>query len=120
MPRKIECREIQGSVTLYGQLSLKPYFCTLPAPAGARMKYEICVETGRIRFNHTSFNEDGGTWSCDPKGGQQAHYNVTAGETRTIILVVGESWGNPDHVDIVNPSMRANTKFSYQCTYLTD
>ena len=90
MSREINCQELQGSITLYGQLTLKPYFCALPAPVGARVRYEICVEAGKIRFNHASFNEDGGTWSCGPIDGQQAHYDIAAGETKTIELAVGD------------------------------
>lgn len=118
MWRKVACGDMEGEVTLYGQLSTRPYFCSLPAPVGKRVQYEITVQEGHIRFNHSAFNEDGGTWSCPPSGGQRAHYDIHAGESVSVELVVGENWGKADHVEIVNTRMREIATLSYSCVVL--
>lgn len=116
MSRTILCQDMQGEITLYGQLSFKPYCCRLPAPEGVKLRYEIQVLEGKVRFNHTAYNEDGGTWSCPPSGGQTAHYTLLPSDTPHIItLVVGSRWGHADQIEVVNPSMRRQVRFNFCC-----
>ena len=116
MSRTILCQNMQGEITLSGQLSFKPYCCRLPAPEGAKLRYEIRVLEGNVRFNHMAYNEDGGTWSCPPPGGQTAHYTLLPSDTpHRITLAVGSRWGHADRVEVVNPAMKKEARFVYSC-----
>lgn len=110
-----KCQKTEDTICLKGQLRRGYSTALLPVNLGV-CKYIITVQKGKIRINHLSYNQDGGTWSLPPQKNQKAHYDIEAGNTRKIELVIGESFKKQDKLDIVNISMCGEAEFQY--TYL--
>ena len=115
MFKRIECREMEGSVILSGQLRRGAYDCRFPSIPG-QFVYEITVIQGKIRFNHASFDPDGGKWSMPPGEGQQAHYTLRPGQPHTIELTSGSSYHRLGQVEAVNPNLFYPARFEYRIT----
>jgi len=110
-----KCHKTEDTVCLKGQLQRGYSMALLPVNQGV-CKYNITVQKGKIRINHLSYNPDGGTWSLPPQKSQKAHYDIEAGNTRIIELVIGESFKKQDKLDVINTSMCGEAEFEY--TYL--
>lgn len=79
---------------------------------------EIKVNKGKIRLTHSSFNCDGGSFSCPPYNNQPSHYDIVQCDSVSIQINVGEQFGYIDRIYVVNPSMLECASFRYKVTFL--
>lgn len=108
----LTCLEAEDTICLKGQLCRGYSDALLPVKQGT-CKYTIIVQNGKIRINHLSFNPDGGTWNLPPQNRQKSHYDIEAGNIRTIELEIGESFDQLDILQVVNPNMSIESAFQY-------
>lgn len=97
---------------LSGQLKCSTSSALLPNPKGLH-RYTISSR-GQLRLNHRSFNPDGGTWSLPPGHGEKECFDIYYEGIYTYVINVGESYGKPDRLILVNPSFWKDVEFSYR------
>lgn len=114
--REMILTNYEGTVELKKQLLLNDYSCILPVRLGD-IWIEITAIQGKIRLNHSSFNCDGGTFSCPPAKRQTPHYNIEQGNSVNIKVNIGEQFGRIDQISIVNPQMLKPAVFKYKLTF---
>ena len=100
----IICQESSGSFILAGQLRRGISNAVLPNPKGAHI-FKVTINKGRLRLNHCSYNPDGSTWSLPPGKGKQKNIDIIGPGTFSYTIDIGESYGNTDKIELVNPSM---------------
>lgn len=105
--------ERSGSCLLAGQLKRGMSSAQLPNPLGRHI-YTIRTNGGALRMNHHALNPDGFTWSLPPGHGEQEYFNIFGDTINTFAITIGESFGRPDKVEIVNPNYRGDVEFSYK------
>lgn len=108
-------RTAKGRVNLRGQLGDKQSECLLPS-VNQDCIYHISVTVGKVRFFHTSYNPDTRNWDLPPKPGQEVTLDITAGETRKILVKADSNDGKADRIRIVNRDMKKEAVFDFRIT----
>ena len=99
-------------VNLRGQLGNKQSECLLPS-VNQDCIYHIEVTVGTIRFIHTAYNPDTRNWDLPPIPGQESTLEISAGETKNILVKADSTDGKADRIRIVNREMKKEAVFSY-------
>jgi nucleotide-binding universal stress UspA family protein len=108
-------RTSTGVVNLRGQLGNKQSECMLPSIKQDCI-YHIDVTVGRVRFFHTAYNPDTRNWDQLPLPGQDVTMDISAGESRDILVKAGSNAGKADRIRVVNRDMRKEAVFSFRIT----
>lgn len=111
----IICKEGEGTHVLSGQFRTGKHIAFLPNPKGTH-NYEITVNSGTLRLNHSAYNPDGGTWTLNPVQAKQVHFDLIKQETFAFSITIGESYGNNDRLELVNTNSRKAVTFTYRMT----
>jgi len=116
MFEELKCESLQGMVMLNQQISCGQSSCLLPASL-EKCKYDIQVIDGFLRLNHSALNPDGFSWSSPPANGQQEYYELKSGDSCIIELIVEESFGYLDRIEVVNASLTKSAEFVYNVEF---
>ncbi len=113
--RGLVYRKASSIVNLRGQLGNKQSECLLPS-VNVDCIYHIDVTVGRIKFIHTSYNPATRSWDLPPASGQEAHVEISAGESVDIFVIADSTKGKADRIRVVNRDMKKEAVFSYKIT----
>ncbi len=99
---------LQPAVFPFGSssnLELAPgkYLCTIQA------------KQGDLIFHHFAYDIYNGTWTGHPQQDEPDSVVIHEGETRSLELVCGTSYGYSDDISIVNRSLWKPAEFSLSC-----
>lgn len=111
-----DCNSLEaesGKCLLAGQLKNGISSAYLPNPPG-RHFYKITASGGKLSLNHHAFNPDGFTWSLPPAFGEQEHFDIEDKTSNTFMIIIRESFGQNDRVEIVNPNYWNDVEFLYK------
>ena len=111
--RGLVFRTAKGTVNLRGQLGDKQSECMLPS-VNQDCIYHIEVTVGKVRFFHTAYNPETRNWDQPPLPGQEVTMDISAGETRDILVKADSTDGKADRIRLVNRDMKKEAVFSFR------
>ena len=110
--RGLVFKTARGNVTLRGQLGDKQSECLLPS-VNQDCIYHFEVTVGKIRFFHTAYNPDTRNYDQMPLPGQEVTMDITAGESKDILVKADSTDGKADRIRIVNRDVKKEAVFSF-------
>jgi len=101
--KTVKLCDLSGKIQFSGQLQRGPH-CGFFVLEPGEYKVKVAVLEGKLSMNHSAFNCDGGTYSWPPIN-QPSHFRISNNESLERHIVIGDSFGHADRLEIVNPSM---------------